>query len=66
VCEGGHETEFSIEAAEVVAVEIDVKIRVDLPEAVVLVPTLDVRIVARPRFKPNESLFAGLPLCLTQ
>jgi hypothetical protein len=66
VSEGLHKPQFSVEGAEVVAFEIDVKVRVDLPEAVVLIPTLDVRIVARPRFKPNESLFAGLPFCFAE
>ena len=50
VSEGLHKPELSVERAEVVALEIDVKIGVDLLEAVVLIPKLDVRIVARPRW----------------
>jgi len=60
VSKGFYESELAVERAQVVALEIDVQVGVDLGEAMVLVPALDVRVVTCPRFKPNESALARL------
>jgi hypothetical protein len=56
------EPQLAVECAEVVALQIDVEVRVDLSEPVSLVPPLNVCIVAGPHFESLESPLAGLPL----
>jgi len=55
-----YESELAVERTQVVALEIDVQVRVDLGEAVVLVPALDMRVVTCPCFKAHEPALARL------
>ena len=54
VSKGFDEAGVSVERRQGVGLEIDVQVRVDLGEAVALVPALDVRVVTCPCLEPNE------------
>src|SRR5689334_10914081 len=59
-----HEPQLAVERAEILALEIHVEVRIDLDEAMALVPAPRSQVIARPRFEADDLSLARLLIAL--